>query len=186
MEIEAKVSYTREDYEALPEGAPYQLIEGKLIMSPAPTSWHQIIIGRLHIALQPFVEKHQLGITLLSPVDVYLTETNAFQPDLIYISKDRLSILGDRVEGAPDLVIEILSPSNAYYDLKQKKTVYESAGVREYWIVDPMEQSAEIYSNGDEGFTLRCQLRAKGNIDTGIFDGFEYNIKELWKPIGPT
>ena len=186
MEITQKTSYTRHDYAALPQGAPYQLIEGKLVMSPAPAATHQVIIGRLHILLHTFVEQHQLGIVILSPLDVYLSDTNAFQPDLVFISNERLSIIGNHVEGAPDLAIEVLSPSTARYDLKQKKAVYESTGVREYWIVDPVTHSTQIFTNTEEGFMLHQYQTGQGSIASCLFEGISIDISDLFRPIHPS
>ena len=111
--------YTYEDYAKLPEGAPYQLINGKLIMTPAPAIYHQKLIGRIFIELAQYVNKNSLGEVILSPVDVYLSDTETYQPDIIFVSTNQLSIIGEqKVEGAPDLIIEVLSPNNAYYDLR--------------------------------------------------------------------
>ncbi len=183
MELTDKTSYTRHDYAALPEGAPYQLIEGQLVLSPSPTLTHQTLIGRLHILLHTYVEEHQLGMVFFSPLDVYLTETNAFQPDLIFVSNERLSILGDHVEGAPDLAIEVLSPSTARYDLKQKKAVYEVTGLSEYWILDPATQSVRIFTNTDDGFLLNQHLTGEGGIVSRILKGVFIEISELFRPI---
>ena len=137
MQAVEKKGYTYEDYAQLPEGAPYQLIDGELVMSPSPTPTHQRILFSLSVALHLFVKEHDLGQVLIAPMDVYLSETDTPQPDILFIAKARLEIIGEKyVDGAPDLVMEILSPSTAYYDLKKKKRLYEASGVKEYWIVD--------------------------------------------------
>src|SRR3990172_5007280 len=118
LEIPEKTVYTYEDYRILPEGAPYQLIGGKLIMTPAPSTYHQIISMKLEVKIANFVMEKDLGIVLNAPIDVYFEETETYQPDIIFISKDRLHIIErERIKWAPDLVIEILSPATAYYDL---------------------------------------------------------------------
>src|SRR3990167_6684556 len=132
IQIEKKKFYTYKDYEKLPEGAPYQLIGGELVMTPSPIPYHQEILGNIFYELKRFVEETTRG-------DVYFSETDIYQPDIIFISKDRLNIIGEKkIEGSPDLVIEILSPATAYYDLRIKKDTYEQSGVKEYWIVDPI------------------------------------------------
>lgn len=137
-----KKQYTYEDYEKLPEGAPYQLIGGELIMTPSPVPYHQIILRRIGFELVKFVEERRLGEVIYAPMDVYLSKTETYQPDIIFISNERLNIIGEKkIEAAPDLVMEILLESTAYYDLRHKKRVYESSGVKEYWIIDPMEKS---------------------------------------------
>lgn len=121
MIIPVKNSYTYEDYARLPEGTPFQLIGGKLIMTPAPGTYHQIILMRLIEKLLFFLAGKDLGILFTAPVDVFLEEKETYQPDIIFIAKDRLHIIETtKIKGAPDLVIEILSPSTGYYDLKKK------------------------------------------------------------------
>ncbi len=185
MQIEAKTGLTYEDYAQLPEGAPYQLIDGALVMSPAPTPYHQRISIRLGAALLRFVEEHELGEVLASPIDVYLAEDQTFQPDVLYLSRERLGRIGEkRIEGAPDLVVEILSPSTAYYDLRAKKRVYAAAGVREYWIVDPMEKSVEVYENIYENsggrFDQIARTEGAGTIASKLLGGFAVDLAEVF------
>ena len=181
IEIPQKKVYTCADYALLPEGAPYQLIGGKLIMTPAPTTYHQGISMRLEVKLATFVIEKDLGMVYDAPVDVYLEETENYQPDIIYISKDMLHIIEPAmVKGAPDLIIEILSPSTAYYDLREKFKVYARHGVKEYWIVDPHEQSIEIY-RGEEGKFKQIQRAEKeGKVQSVVLHGFEVEIKDVF------
>ena len=181
IEIPQKEVHTYADYALLPEGAPYQLIGGKLIMTPAPTTYHQGISMRLELKLATFVIEKDFGMVYYAPVDVYLEETENYQPDIIYISKDRLHIIEPAmVKGAPDLVIEILSPSTAYYDLREKFKVYARHGVKEYWIVDPHEQSIEIY-RGEEGKFKQIQRAEKeGKVQSVVLHGFEVEIKDVF------
>ena len=147
--------YTYADYEKLPEGAPYQLIGGDLIKEPSPVPYHQILSCRIEFELLKFVEERDLGQVLDAPMDVYLSETEVYQPDILFISKERMGIIGEKkIEAAPDLVIEILSPSSAYYDLRHKMHVYETSGVKEYWVVDPIEKDIEVYQNMNGEFRL--------------------------------
>lgn len=177
-----KKQYTYEDYEKLPEGAPYQLIGGELIMTPSPVPYHQIISGRIEFELMKFVKEKKLGEVIDAPIDVYLSETETYQPDIIFISNERLNIIGDKkIEAAPDLVIEILSESTAYYDLRHKKRVYEKSEVLEYWIVDPMEKSIEIYENVNGEFKIFSQAIEKGKVISKILDGFEVELERVFK-----
>ena len=116
-----KKKYTVDDYMMLDEGAPFQLIKYDLVRSPSPLPEHQIISGRLFSVFSNFlIQSNNNGIVLYAPVDVCFNEGNVVQPDLLYISAERKQeLIKDRIEGGPDLVIEILSPSNAYYDLRQ-------------------------------------------------------------------
>src|SRR5699024_2227916 len=125
-------------FRSLPEGKLVQLIENNIVMSPAPKFQHQKILGDIYFQLQKFIKDKELGQVVMAPVDVYLGDKNAFQPDILFISNERKSrIEEDGLHGAPDLVIEILSPSTAKYDLEEKKDIYERFGVKEYWIVEP-------------------------------------------------
>src|SRR5699024_8910535 len=133
-----------EVYESLPEGTPVQLIKNKLIMSPSPLDIHQKILGLIFNRLFTFVEKHELGEVRVAPYDVHLDEQNIYQPDILFIAKENLhKIKENGLYGAPDLVIEILSPGTTEYDKKDKKEVYEHYGVKEYWIVDPKSKIAD-------------------------------------------
>ncbi|MDN5311770.1 MAG: hypothetical protein PWQ68_743 [Thermoanaerobacteraceae bacterium] len=180
INIPSKEFYTYEDYAKLPEDAPYQLIGGKLIMTPSPTPSHQYISSRIEKRLIDFVEKSNLGLVFHAPLDVYLEEKETYQPDIIYISKERLNIIEDRIKGAPDLVMEILSPSTAYYDLRRKARIYAKHGVKEYWVVDPMEKSVEIYKNNDGTFELVQKAEGEGNIKSLILPGFEIELQHIF------
>lgn len=157
-----------EAFKSLPEGTHVQLIENNLVMSPAPKFIHQRIIMNIIAGLQPFVKSNMLGQVVVAPVDVYLGAKNAFQPDIIFISKERQSIIEeDGLHGAPDLVIEILSPRTAKYDLEEKKDIYERFGVKEYWIVEPASRSVNGYFLIDDQYE---EIPAKsGEIPSRLF-----------------
>lgn len=169
-------------YKILPEGAPYQLIEGNLIMTPAPNPRHQIILGNIVEEIRQFTREK--GIVLFSPIDVYLDDENAFQPDLIFIFNERKEIIKkDGIYGAPDLVIEILSPSTAHYDLKEKFRVYERSGVKEYWIVDPELNSIEVYVNEGTKFSLITKVEKDGEAGSLLLKGFKLSLEDVFKAI---
>jgi Uma2 family endonuclease len=122
------------------------------------------------------------GLAAFSPIDVKLDDGNVYQPDLVYISKDRAGELArDRIEGAPDMVVEILSPSNAYYDLRQKKDVYERYGVQEYIIVDPIATEVELYSLKEGVFQLQQKARGNGAINSLVLPGFTIQLSDIFK-----
>ena len=173
--------YTYEDYTKLPEGAPYQLIGGELVMVPAPTPYHQYVSGNIYVLIWDLVNKHDLGQVYFAPIDVYFEETETYQPDIIFISKDRLNIISkEKVEGAPDLVIEILSPTTAYYDLKKKSKVYEKHVVKEYWIVDPGEKGIEVYVYREGKLVLDQKVDKEGKIKSKILPGFTVDLKGIF------
>ncbi|MBA7621226.1 hypothetical protein ES703_28584 [subsurface metagenome] len=181
-----KKTHTYKDYKNLPEGAPYQLISGELIMTPAPNTYHQRISKKLEWELFKLEEKG-LGEVLYSPLDVYFSETETYQPDLVFIIKERLNIIGEqKIEGAPDVIIEILSPATAYYDLKAKMHVYEKSGVKEYWVVDPMEKSIEIYENKDGTFLLFDKaflekIKEKDSVSSRLFSSLKISLEAIFK-----
>ncbi|QID32514.1 Uma2 family endonuclease [Pampinifervens florentissimum] len=171
------------DYEALPEGSPYQLVEGELIMSPAPGFEHFRSSKRVFVRLYRLIEDAGKGEVIYAPVDLYLDEENAYQPDIMVVLKgSKARITSKGVYGPPDVVVEILSPSTAYYDLRVKKKVYERAGVREYWIVDPMERSLEIYTNSEEGFKLTSRAVEKGKVFSKVLD-VDLDLEEVFKEV---
>jgi Uma2 family endonuclease len=128
--------YTLADYEALPEGAPYQLIAGELVTSPAPKPFHQNSTLRIARQMAAFVEEQDCGVVFISPIDVYLSNEDVYQPDILFIANHHLDMIGEtNIQGVPEVIVEVLS-SNTRYDTFDKKNVYEACGVREYWLVD--------------------------------------------------
>ena len=181
MQATEQKTYTYEDYAQLPEGAPYQLIGGELVMSPSPTPVHQRISHRLNRALDRYVEENALGEIFYAPMDVYLSETDTPQPDILFIAKERLDIIGEKyINGAPDVVMEILSPSTAYNDLKKKKRLYEVSGVKEYWIVDPEAREIEVYTLVDGAYELFERETGQGTITSKLLDGFSVNLVDVF------
>lgn len=141
------------DYRKLPEGARYELIDGEIIerekpSMPGPKIKHQALSTRLIIALGKEITGPEQGLLLHAPTDVYFNEENAFQPDILFVAGEKSEIVKeDGIYGAPDLIVEVLSPSTGYYDLKKKFQVYEKYGVREYFIIDPEDNEAVGYRN---------------------------------------
>ncbi|HHT9109996.1 MAG TPA: Uma2 family endonuclease, partial [Candidatus Brocadiaceae bacterium] len=179
--IEKKKKYTVEDYDKLPEGAPYQLIKGGLVMTPSPIPYHQEIILKLGSKLLKFIDKNRLGKVYIAPIDVYFSDTDVYQPDIIFISKMHLKIIGEkRIDGAPDIVIEVLSPSSAYYDLRLKKDVYEQSGVTEYWIIDPVQKKIEMFFNKQDRFELITSSDNGGSVSSTVLKGFTISLQEIF------
>lgn len=127
-----------EVWESLPEGTLCQLINNNLIMSPAPKSIHQSILGKIFFEISKLLEDNKIGELYIAPFDVYLSKRNIFQPDLVFVANENLHLVEEKgLIGTPDIVIEILSPSISHIDLGEKRDVYENYGVKEYFIVDP-------------------------------------------------
>ncbi len=180
MSVAEKNKFTKTDYQLLEEGAPFQLIDGELIISPTP--YHQLLSKRIFKVIDAFLEKHHIeGTFLYAPLDIYLDNENVFQPDLVYISGQLESeLVKDRISVAPDLIIEILSPSTAYYDLRQKKDFYERYGVKEYLIIDPLSKSAEVYILKNEEFTLYQKEQQNGTINLNTLPGLQIDLQKLF------
>lgn len=180
---EKKKKYTIADYLMLEEGAPFQLIENELVMSPSPNPNHQLLSVRLTQMMLNFLDGiNDKGFLVAAPMDVYLDEDNAFQPDVIYITAERKSeLIKHRIHGAPDLVIEILSPSNAYYDLRQKKDVYEKYGVKEYIIIDPIKETAELYKWDNGVYHLQQKATKAALLHSLVIAGFSFDLGKLFR-----
>lgn len=145
--------YTVQDYRQLEEGAPYELINGTLVHKydagePSPSYQHQDVSGEIFGQIWSHLKKTHSGKVLSAPLDVFFDRENAFQPDIIFIDGDNKDLIGEdgKIYGAPDLIIEVLSPSSAYLDLKKKKEIYEKYGVKEYWIADPHDHEVIGYT----------------------------------------
>jgi Uma2 family endonuclease len=169
------------DYDQLPEGAPYQLINGELTMNPAPNFFHQQLVTRVAHTFSAFVEGKELGEVVVSPIDVYLTDTEVYQPDVVFIAQGRMDIVVEgRIKGAPDIVVEVLSPSTAYYDLSHKKNVYESSGVKEYWILYPEDEIIEVFENVNGEFTQVARKKREGVVASSALNGFSVDLKKVF------
>jgi len=176
----AKKKYTYQDYLKTPDDQRYELIEGELFMTPAPKIRHQRISGKLGYKLRSYVMEN-LGEVLDAPCDVYLDEETVVQPDILFISRDRLCIVGeDNVQGAPDLVVEILSESSAYRDAIQKKMLYARFGVKEYWIVAPKEKMIELYLLKNKEYALAGTFVGDAVVESQALPGFRVLLKEIF------
>ncbi len=179
----ATIKFTYEDYKNLPESETkrYELIEGELIMVPSPTFEHQDISANLEFALAKFVREHQLGKVLDAPLDVVLDDENVVQPDIIFISKARSQIIRkEAIHGAPDLVIEILSPSTGERDRTVKKKLYARAGVTEYWLVDPEHQTIEVLTLKETGFERVALYHRDETLTSPVLPGLHIPLSDVF------
>jgi Uma2 family endonuclease len=174
---------TAEDYRALPEhGHRYQLIQGELSMAPAPNRYHQEISANIEFLLRRYLEVHPIGKLYDAPFDVYLTEHNVFQPDILFVANDRLGILTEEgAAGAPTLVVEILSPRTAALDRTAKKQVYAESGVEELWLVDPESKRVEIYRLQQDPHHPAATWTEQDRFSSVCFPGLEIGGLELFK-----
>lgn len=170
-----------EEYNELPEGAKYQLIKGKIIEMPSPTYYHQRILFQLALKIGNFLTANNIGIVCFAPLDVHLDQENVFQPDMLFIANENRHIVKQTIYGAPDLVVEILSPSTAYYDWEEKKEMYAQYGVKEYWIINPEKQYIEIYKNKNLEFEMEVKIKKQGIVVSEVIAGFTFELADLFK-----
>ena len=157
---------TYEEYLKTPEiKARFDIVDGVMTIAPTPTVAHQRILGNLFWKLDQFVSEQQVGEVLFVPVDVIVQRDplRTRQPDLLFVSNERASILGDQVDGGLDLVVEILSPSNSRSDLEAKLSDYATLGVSECWLVSPEARSVEILGL-TEGSWVRLGISGLGEL----------------------
>lgn len=175
---------TYEEYLKTPEiKARYDIVDGVMTMAPGPTIAHQRILLHLAILMHQFVSGQHLGEVLFAPVDIIVRREplRTRQPDLLFVSNEHVSILGDQVEGAPDLVAEILSPSNTRSDLEAKLADYAALGVLECWLVSPEARSVEVLELtegswarlGICGLGEQVQSQVLPELDLGVAQLFE-------------
>ena len=176
-----KKKYTYEDYLKTPEDKRYELINGELLTTPLPIPNHQRISGKFEFVVRKFVTENNLGEVLYAPCDVYLDNENIVQPDILFISKERLNIIGKKnIGGAPDIVIEISSENSVYRDMVQKKRLYARFGVKEYWIVIPEEREVEVYILKGEAYQLYKTFTKVDILESPSLKGLKIGLKEIF------
>lgn len=161
----------------------YELLNGQLVKKSAPKPLHQQVSRRIVKALEQFLEGKTLGAFFYAPVDVFLDERNAVQPDICFITTERAFLidLDEGIMGAPDLIIEILSPGSVRYDRGMKKDVYEQFAVKEYWIVDPNNRSVEVYAMRENAFVTHGVYEAGDKAGSALLSGFELDMDTLFQ-----
>ena len=172
---------TYADYCLTPDDERYELLDGELIMVPAPSTGHQRIDTKLGWRLAQFVEQKSLGEVFFAPCDVVLSDINVVQPDLLFVSNARAHIItADNVQGPPDLVVEILSPSTANRDRTRKRALYAQYGVPEYWLVDPDTHTVTVLLLDDGDFEEVARYGAGKMLTSPTLPGFTVNLDDLF------
>jgi Uma2 family endonuclease len=181
--LRSKLTY--EDYVLFPEdGQRHEILDGEHYVTPAPSIDHQESSGYLFSKLYPFVREYRLGKVLYAPVDVLLSAHDITQPDLLFISNERQAILTEaNAQGAPDLVIEILSDSTRRRDETLKRDRYERGGVLEYWLVDRVRRTVRVYRRSGGGFSAPQDLSAAAGdiLTTSLLPGLEIRVSEIFE-----
>src|SRR5271165_6205727 len=172
---------TVENYKLLPETGPrYQLIQGDLYMAPAPNRFHQEISRNLQFELHSCLKRNPIGKLFNAPFDLCLDQINVFQPDIIIVLNERLGILTEEgAEGAPHLVIEILSPKTRRLDLVNKKQEYARGGVKELWIIDPEPRTIMIHQFTPDGVEKIRQI--EDTLSSELLPGFNLLVATLFE-----
>ncbi len=182
--IDPQATYTKEDFMQLPEGAPFELLNGKLNYMASPKTLHQLILGNIFNYLFFFVKQQKLGKVFSSPMDVHFDEENIVQPDILFVSKERNAIIQDWIFGAPDLAVEIFSPSTKRTDQKTKFNLYQKHGVLEYWLVDTKQESVEVHVLENKKYALKGNYKVGDSLKSNVVKGFEMAINDVFETAG--
>jgi Uma2 family endonuclease len=152
--LKGKLGYR--EYRGFPaDGRRHEVIDGEHVVNPAPDTYHQTLSRRIQFQLYTQIEQSGLGVVFNAPTDLQLSDSDIVQPDLIVILREKRTIVTPtKIKGAPDLIVEILSPSSAHLDRVLKKELYRKSAVPEYWLVDPEEHVVEQYVLRDEQYEL--------------------------------
>ncbi|MGE5551370.1 MAG: Uma2 family endonuclease [Bacteroidota bacterium] len=181
MEVrEPPATYT--DYAALPETGPrYEIMGGMGTLSPAPDSKHQCISANLTAILHRHISPARLGLVFAAPCDVVLSETDVIQPDLLFVTEARKSIVKGRgIFGAPDLVVEILSPATRQRDTTEKYKLYARYGVREYWVIDPGDFTVVLWTSAGRPLDRRAVFAGGGEMESEVLPGLAVRLAEIF------
>lgn len=175
-----------EEYLALPDdGRIIEWVDGRVLFHMPPTPMHQIISSLIEKLLGNYVAVLNLGLVLGAPVEVKLWPNGpSREPDLLFVAADKLFLVGDkRLDGPPDLVVEIVSPTSVTLDRIDKYLEYERAGVREYWIIDPrpFQQQADFYIRNPQGRFVPAEVDSEGNYFSHVVPGFRLHVSWLWQ-----
>ena len=173
-------NWTYQSYLTLNDDKMYEVIQGDLLMVPAPSLEHQRISRDLEYSLIKYVAEKKLGEIFDAPVDVIFDDDNVVQPDIVFVSKKNSHILKKKgIIGTPDLVCEIISPSTLHRDYYVKKSLYEKFGVLEYWLIDPGNRVIHVYIPGEHGYELFSMAAETGEVKSNVIKGFSIKIEEI-------
>lgn len=178
-----KTTYTYGDYCLLPDDQRYEVIEGELYLVPSPSVVHQKVSDNLLFILKKHVNETKSGYVFSAPLDVLLSDDTVVQPDIIYIAEENCRIIGEvNIGGAPDLVVEVISPATAKRDYGEKKDLYARHGVKELWIVHPVLQIIDVFinENGTFGATVHYDRRSQTVMNSMLLAGLAINLDEIF------
>ena len=172
-------TWTYEEYACL-DDTVFEIINGKAFMSPSPELFHQQWVGDLFAILRQYIKAHTLGKVFVARIDVVLDRDNVVQPDLVFVSTAHAGLLERRgIMGAPDLVVEVVSPGSLRRDRYDKRDLYARFGVREFWLADVANRSLEVLSLQADGYHLSACATGEGKIRSTILPGLELDLAQL-------
>ena len=177
--------WTYEEYLTLPEGGPFrfEIIDGELCMTPSPNSRHQEISMNMAGIIWSFLKKNPIGKSFPAPYDVVFSQDplQVAEPDLVFVSKARASIVTEKnIQGVPDLLVEILSPSTAANDRRVKLSLYERFGVPEYWIVDPETETVQVFRLSDGRYGAYLEFQKGDTLNSPLLPGLSIPLAEVF------
>jgi len=160
----------------------YELMEGEVVKRSAPAIIHQRILRKLLVAINSFVESTKAGEIFCAPIDVLLDNYNLLQPDLVFISNVQKNIITNfGIKGAPEIVIEILSPTSVMRDRFAKKRIYQRSGVKEYWLVSPEYEEIEIFVLKDNVYDLfSAATKTEGKLESSVLKEMQLDLKQIF------
>ena len=161
----------------------YEILDGELYVVPAPDYDHQSCVQNLYVLLHP-VARRLKGKLIIAPFDVVLHETDYVQPDLVYVRRDNPAFTRRGIQGAPDLVIEVLSPSTRDKDLTLKRKRYEKRGVRELWYVDPRAWTVEVLVRGEKSYRQVGEFTGKNSIPSTVLGQLRFPVEKIFEGVG--
>ena len=175
--------FTMADLGQLPDdGKRYEIVQGDLVVSPSPNRKHQQVVWNL-VEFFNRVKRAGFGTAYIAPFDVVFDNHNVTEPDMIFVRSDRLAIITDaNVQGSPDLIVEVLSPSTRERDLGVKARLYARSGVLEYWVADPEVETLATHRLTDEGYRLAGPYRAGETVQSPLFPGIILAVSDLFRP----
>ena len=177
---------TYDDFLLFPDdGKRHELIDGEHYVTPAPNLRHQRISGNLFSLINSWLDEHPVGGVWYAPLDVVFSNIDIVEPDLLYLSNKRMAAVGtpQNLRGAPEIAIEIGSPSTRSRDETIKRRLYERSGVDEYWIVDPETEVVRVYRRAKKGFGRVTELSRKAGdvLTTPLLPGLELPLSRIFR-----
>ena len=173
--------FTYADYVQMPEDVRCEIIDGELIMAASPATSHQDALLNFALILGPYIRDHRLGRLFVAPTDVYFSENDVVQPDLLFVSAARAHIITDaNVRGTPDLVIEIASPSTAAYDRTIKADLYARFGVAEYWICNPTAETVDTLRLANGRLVPAGHYTRTDPLSTPLLPGLQIDLRDVF------